>query len=80
MIEAEEYRRRAATCRSAACLTTRPSLYLLDLAAHYDSLAAAIEAGNPLNKPSAAVVILADYRSASLAERESAAGKDDATG
>jgi hypothetical protein len=51
MRNATDYRNQAAACRRAAKLTKRPALYLLDLAEHYDRLAARLEVRFAGDKP-----------------------------
>jgi hypothetical protein len=54
MQNANEYRIRATVCRGASKRCKRPNLYLLDLADHYDRLAADIETQFAGSKPAAA--------------------------
>jgi hypothetical protein len=55
MTEAKEWRARADACRRAAKMGRRPpSAYLLDLAAHYDKEAEAIEKAYGGTKPNLA--------------------------
>ena len=51
MPSAFDYRNRAARCRKAANLARRPSPYLLNMAEHYDRLAALTETQFAADKP-----------------------------